>query len=201
MVSSAEATTSAVGSLTYGGHHLSTDDSGHLRTDATPANGGRPSAHKEVLAPVLAMGVRTGLSRNADAVPAAYDALYDPPVWPAARDGPWMWPTYARRDRRPCGGRTATPRPGIRWQFAFSARLVDALLPRMLEEEAGRQPIREVGPQLGLPSPSAQMMNILEAEGRGRPQPGLLFSTTRLGVIILGDHRRGTATGLHDENP
>jgi hypothetical protein len=89
-VSSAEATTSAVGSLTYGGHHhLSTDDSGHLRSNAAPANGGRPSAHKEVLAPVVATGVRTGPSRNADTAPAAYDVLYDPPVWLAARDEPW----------------------------------------------------------------------------------------------------------------
>ena len=31
-VSSAEATASARGSLTYGDHHLSTDDSSHLRT-------------------------------------------------------------------------------------------------------------------------------------------------------------------------
>jgi hypothetical protein len=83
-VSSAEATTSAVGNLTYGGHHLSTDDSGHLRTDAAPANGSRPSVHKEVLAPVLATGVRTGPSKNADTAPTAYDVLYDPPVWPAA---------------------------------------------------------------------------------------------------------------------
>jgi hypothetical protein len=43
-VSLAEATTSAVGSLTSGGDHLSTDDSGHLRTSAVPANGGRPSS-------------------------------------------------------------------------------------------------------------------------------------------------------------
>jgi hypothetical protein len=78
-VSSAEATTSAVGSLTYGGHHhLSTNDSGHLRTNAAPTNGGRPSARKEVLAPVVATGVRTGPSRNADTAPAAYDVLYDP---------------------------------------------------------------------------------------------------------------------------
>jgi hypothetical protein len=40
----AEATTSAVGSLTSGSDHLSTDDSGHLRTSAIPTNGGRPSA-------------------------------------------------------------------------------------------------------------------------------------------------------------
>jgi hypothetical protein len=66
LVSSAEATTSAVGSLTYGGHHLSTDDSGHLRADAAPVNGGRPSAHKEVLTPVLATGVRTRPYGDAD---------------------------------------------------------------------------------------------------------------------------------------
>ena len=152
-VLSAEATTSAVGSLTYGGHHLSTDDSGHLRTNAAPANGGRPSAHKEVLAPVVATGVKTGPSRDADTAPAAYDVLYAPPVWPAAQDEPWTWGTCARCDHRPCDGRTATPRPGSRWQFASSARLVNALLPRMLEEEAGHQPMRKAGPQLGLPSP------------------------------------------------
>jgi hypothetical protein len=43
-VSPVEATTSAVGSLTSGGDHLSTDDSGHLRTCAVSANGGRHSA-------------------------------------------------------------------------------------------------------------------------------------------------------------
>jgi hypothetical protein len=200
-VSSAEATTSAVGSLTYSGYHLSTDDSGHLCTDTAPANSGRPSAHKEALAPVFATGVRTRPSRNVDTAPAAYDVLYDPPVWPATRDGPWTWPTCARHDCCPCGGRTAAPRPGSRWQFASSARLVNALLPRMLEEEVGRQPMRKAEPQLGLPFLPAWMMNILEAEGRGRPQPGSLFSATRLMVIILDDHWRGTAAGLHDENP
>jgi hypothetical protein len=150
-VSSAEATTSAVGSLTYGGHHISTDDSGHLCTNAAPANGGRPSVHKEVLTPVLATGVRTRPSRNADTAPVVYDVLYDPPVRPAAQEGSWTWPTYARRDHRSCGGRTATPRPGSRWQFASSARLVNALLPQMLEEEAGHQPMQKAGPQLGLP--------------------------------------------------
>jgi hypothetical protein len=61
-VSSAEATASAGGSLTYGDHHLSTDDSGHLRANATPANGGRPNARWQVLTPVLATGARTRLS-------------------------------------------------------------------------------------------------------------------------------------------
>jgi hypothetical protein len=77
-VSPVEATTSAVGSLTTGGDHLSTDDSGHLRTSAVPANGGRPSAREEVLALVLTAGVRTRPSKNADAAPAAYDVLYRP---------------------------------------------------------------------------------------------------------------------------
>jgi hypothetical protein len=86
-VSSTEATPSAVGSLTYGGHHLSTDDSGHLHTNAAPANGGRPSAHKEVLTPVLATGARTRLSKNTDVAPVAYNVLYDPPVRPAVRKG------------------------------------------------------------------------------------------------------------------
>jgi hypothetical protein len=27
-------------------HHLSTDDSGHLRASAMPTNGGRPSLHR-----------------------------------------------------------------------------------------------------------------------------------------------------------
>jgi hypothetical protein len=45
------------------------------------------------------------------------------------------------------------------------------------------------------------MMNILEAEGRGRPQPGLLLSTTWLVVIPLDDHWGEIAVGLHDENP
>jgi hypothetical protein len=78
---------------------------------------------------------------------------------------------------------------------------VKALLPRMLKEEAGRQPTRKVGPQLGSPSTPARMMNILEVEGGGRPQSDSLLSTTRLVVILLDDHWREIAVGLHDENP
>jgi hypothetical protein len=50
-------------------------------------------------------------------------------------------------------------------EFA-SSRLANALLPRMLEEEAGRQPTRKAEPRLGSPSSPARMMNILEVEGR-----------------------------------
>jgi hypothetical protein len=52
-------------------------------------------------------------------------------------------------------------------RIASFARLANALLPRMLEEETGHQPMRKAGPQLGSPSSPARMMNILEAEGRG----------------------------------
>jgi hypothetical protein len=120
MVSPAEATTSGVDSITSGGDHLCTDDSGHLRTSAVPANGGRPSVRKEVLAPILAAGVRTKPSKNAYATPTAYATLavyavlYDPPVRPATREKPWISPTCARCDRRPCGGQTATPWPSSR---------------------------------------------------------------------------------------
>jgi hypothetical protein len=185
-VSSAEATASAGGSLTYGDHHLSTDDSGHLRANATPANGDRPNAHRQVLTPVLATGARTRLSQNTNTALVAYDVLGDPSMRLAAREGPWKWPTCARRDRRPCGGRTATPRPGSRWQLASSVRLVNALLPRMLEEEAGHQPMRKAGPQLGSPSSPARMMNILEAEDKGE-------ATARLALPHhkAGDHHPG----------
>jgi hypothetical protein len=166
-VSSAEATASAGGSLTYGDHHLSTDDSGHLRANATPANGSRPSAHRQVLTLVLATGARTRLSKNTNTTLTTYDVLCDPPVRPTAREGPWMWLTCVLRDHRPYGGWIATPRPGSRWQFASSVRLVNALFPRMLEEEAGRQPMQKAGPQLGSPSSPSQMTNILEAEGKG----------------------------------
>jgi hypothetical protein len=77
-VSSAEATASARGSLTYGDHHLSTDDSGHLPTNTAPANGGRSKAHRQVLTPVLTIGTRTGPSQNMSTALAAYDVLCDP---------------------------------------------------------------------------------------------------------------------------
>jgi hypothetical protein len=179
---SSVATAFAGGSLTYGDHHLSTNDSGHLRANATPANGGRPNAHWQVLTPVLATGARTRLSQNTNTALAAYDVLGDPSVRPTAREGPLTWLACARRDRRPCGGRTATPRPGSRWQLASSVRLVNALLPRMLEEEAGRQPMRKAGPQRGSPSSTARMTNILEAEGKGE-------ATARL---ALPHHKAGS---------
>jgi hypothetical protein len=113
MVSPAEATTSTAGSLTSGGDHLSTDDSGHLSTGGLPATA-TVSAHPKRSSLPSSHGVRTRPSKNTATTPTAYDVLYDPPggvgaVRLAVREKPWMWRTCARRDRRPCGGRTTTP--------------------------------------------------------------------------------------------
>jgi hypothetical protein len=84
-VSSAETTSS-------GCHHLSTNDSGHLPTDTAPANGSRPSLHRQIPTHVLPdgsapasarrrrAGVRTRQSKNTNVARAVYDVLYDPPV-------------------------------------------------------------------------------------------------------------------------
>jgi hypothetical protein len=112
------------GETSSGDHHLSTDDSGHLRASATPTNGGRPSLHRQIPTQVLAdgqaptsvrshhAGVRTRQSKNTNATLAACDVLDDPPVQSATRGGPQTCPTCARRDSRPCGGQTATPGSG-----------------------------------------------------------------------------------------
>jgi hypothetical protein len=84
-VSSAETTSS-------GCHHLSTDDSGHLRASATPTNGGCPSLHRQIPTQVLVdgpapasawrrrAGVRTRQSKNTNVALTAYNVLDDPPV-------------------------------------------------------------------------------------------------------------------------
>jgi hypothetical protein len=95
-VSSAEATTSAVGSLTSGGHHFSTGDSSHLRT-ARPSPGWRVNNYT------------------------------------LTRQQQFAFPRIA-------GGR-------------LLRRVEDALLPRMLEEEAGLRPTREAGPNSARPPP------------------------------------------------
>jgi hypothetical protein len=115
--------------LTSGGNHLCSGEP-HQRRRPPQHRRQRPPAHqcrtsewrppqrarKEVLAPVLTAGVSTRPSKNAAAAPTAYDVLYDPPGRSTTREKPWVWPTYARRDRRPCGGRIATLRPSGRRQ-------------------------------------------------------------------------------------
>jgi hypothetical protein len=181
-VSSVEATASARGSLTYGDHHLSTDDSSHLPTNTAPANGGRPKAHRQVLTPVLATGTRTGPSQNTNTALAAYDVLCDPPVQPVTQGGPGRGRlAHGATDTRASGGQPHFT-PAVGGGSGSSARAAQAkeldtrqlpaprtantLLPQSLREGAGRCP-RGGGPRLGASSSLARMMNILEAEGRG----------------------------------
>jgi hypothetical protein len=69
-------------------HHLSTDDSGHLPTNTTPANDGHPKVHRQVLTPVLATRTRMGPSQNTSTALTAYDVLCDPLVQPTAQGRP-----------------------------------------------------------------------------------------------------------------
>jgi hypothetical protein len=82
-VSSVVATACARGSLTYGDHHLSTDDSGHLPSSTAPVNSGRPKAHQQVLTPVLAEAVLEHEYR-----PRGVRRVERPPVQPTVQGGP-----------------------------------------------------------------------------------------------------------------
>jgi hypothetical protein len=64
-----------------------------------------------------------------------------------------------------------------------------------------RRPAREVELRLASPSTPARMMKILEAEGGAEVAARLASPTIKLVVTVLGDHRRGDAAGLPDENP
>jgi hypothetical protein len=111
MVLPAEATTSAMGSLTSDDDHLSTDD----RATPTPVGDSCLSTREEVLAPVLLQSQDKTIQEHGGRS-RGVRRLVRPPVRPAAREKPWMWWTCARRDHRPCGGQAATPRPGSRRQ-------------------------------------------------------------------------------------
>jgi hypothetical protein len=95
-VSSAEATASARGSLTYGDRPLSTDNSGHLPTNTGPAKGDRPKSHRQVLTLVLA------------------EAIPEHEYRPRARTTCCATPRCSRRrkeDLDVAGPRTARPTP------------------------------------------------------------------------------------------
>jgi hypothetical protein len=151
VVSPVEATTSAAGSLTSGGDHLSTNDSSHLRTGGLPVTAAAsPRTKRSSLPP--SYGARTRPSKNATATSTAYDVLYDPPdgvgtVRPAARETPRMWQTCARRDRRPCVRRTATPRSAARGSVGGGAKAIQAKepdTPQLTAPAAGRPRVAKV---------------------------------------------------------
>jgi hypothetical protein len=143
----------------------------HRRTAAAPKRTGRCS---------LPSSPR--LSQNTSTALAVYDVLCDPPVQPTAQGGPGRGrlapgaiDTRAA-DEQPrsaptVGGGTGSSARAAQAGEPDTRQLpapwtANALLPRSLREGAGRCPCGG-GPQLGAPSSPAQMMNILEAEGRG----------------------------------
>ena len=66
----------------------------------------------------------------------------------------------------------------------------------MLEKEVGHQLMRKAEPQLSSLSTPARLMNILEAEDRGRSQPGSLPTTARLVIILEVERWWETAAQL-----
>jgi hypothetical protein len=66
----------------------------------------------------------------------------------------------------------------------------------MLREKVTHEPAREVELRLSPAFAPARMMKILEAEGGTK-----IAARLELVVTVLGDHRRGDAAGLPDENP
>jgi hypothetical protein len=155
------------GSLTYGDHHLSIDDSGHLPTNTAPASGGHPKAHRQVLTPVLATRTRTGPSQNTSTALEAYDVLCSrrhredlDVAGPRTARSPLgvedgqLHPVQAAAVRLPpCGWRTPPPQS---WRMPFSPEC------RRKKRAAGP---RGGGPRLAPPSSIERMMKILEAEG------------------------------------
>ena len=127
--------------------------------------------------------MRTRQSKNTNAALAAYGVLDDPPVR-TTQQSPVRWTDDHARIKRQEAASEAAPKPSmpIHWahggwrhprsaspaypKFASSARPANALLPRMLEEEADREPTWKAKLPLGSPSSLARMMNILEAKGR-----------------------------------
>jgi hypothetical protein len=185
-VSPVEATTSAVGSLTSGGDHLSTDDSGNLRTSVVPVNGDRPSAREEVLAPVLTARVRTRPSKNADAAPAAYDVLYDPRCGRRRRRSrrcgrPTHDATITRAvDGQPCpdqaaGGSTGGGTKAIQAEELDTRQLTApaAVRPRVAEVRL----LRKAGEHPSPPNAGGRSGSPAHAEGRAPTRLALLPST------------------------
>jgi hypothetical protein len=194
MASPAKATTSATGSLTRGDDHLSADDSSHLCTGGRrlpqhTRRGPRSRPHYgSEDKTIQERGCRPrSIPRLVPPPGAAASAgeAVDVADLRTARPSPVRWtgshaptkrqeavseaaPRPSKPGNRAHGGRRHPQLAGPAYpKFASSSELVNALLPRMLEEEAGHQPMRKAGPQLGSPSSPAWMMNILEAEDRG----------------------------------
>jgi hypothetical protein len=113
-VSPVEATTSVVGSLTSGGDHLSTDDSGHLCTGGLPATMAA-SARPKRSSLLSSYGSEDKTIQERGHCPHGVRRLVRPPQAASEQCGRW------RGRSRGCGGpahdqAVDTPRPGGRRQ-------------------------------------------------------------------------------------
>jgi hypothetical protein len=153
MVSQAEATTSAVGSLTSGSDHIS--PAGAVITSA-PVGSGCTSAHEEVFAPVLAAGVKARPLRMSPLPPRRMTSCTASQCSQrSGRSRGCGWPAHSTTIARAVDGQprsapavgcsagggaraTQAEKPGTRHLTA--PQTVNALLPRTLREEAGRYP-------------------------------------------------------------
>jgi hypothetical protein len=172
VVSPAEATTSAAGSLTSDSDHLSTNDSGHLCTGGLPATVAALARAKRSLPP--------SSSKNEAATSTTYDVLYDPlggvgAVRPAAQGAPWMRQICARRDRRPCDGHTATPHLAAGGGAGGGAKAIQAKEPdtRQLTAPAADRPrvaevrlLRKVGEHPSPPNAGGRSGSLAHAPTR-----------------------------------
>jgi hypothetical protein len=62
-------------------------------------------------------------------------------------------------------------------------------------------PSQEVAPEAAPKPPGSESQTRGSCQRHERQLPGLLLPTLELVVTVLGDHRRGDAAGLPDENP
>jgi hypothetical protein len=119
-------------------------------------------------------GVRTRPSKNAAATSAAYDVLYDP-LGRRRSSAPQMRQTCARRDHRPCGGRTAAPRLAAAGGTGGGAKAIQAKEPdtRQLTAPAAGRPrvaevrlLRKAGEHPSPPNVGGRSGSPAHAEGR-----------------------------------
>jgi hypothetical protein len=174
VVSPAEATTSAPSSLTSGNGRLRAD--GLSTTATTTACAPRRRGPR----PCPPAGVRTRPSKNVAATFTAYDVLYNPPgsvgtAWSAAQGTLWMRRTYARCDRHPCGGRTATPHLAAGGSIGGGTKAIRAKEPdtrQLTAPAAGRPRVAEVrllhkaGEHPSSPNAGGRSGSPVHAEGR-----------------------------------
>jgi hypothetical protein len=151
VVSPTEATTSATGSLTSGGDHLSTDDSDHLCTGGLPATAAA-SPRAERSSPSSSYGGEDKTIQERDRHLRGVRRLVRPlgrrqSSAAGCAETPQMQQIYARHDHRPCGGRTVVPRLAAGGGAGGGAKAIQAKDPdtrKLTAPAAGRPRVAEV---------------------------------------------------------